>query len=96
MHYISLPIYPLHFPTFCPIQKQQKTLRNCRYLVKATLVAYLIFYKLMFFESLIIFLQPLIKLITGIFDLQKINNNSYRDGASVFFFSVFFRRGPAP
>ena len=22
LHYISLPIYPLHFPKFCPIQKQ--------------------------------------------------------------------------
>ena len=44
---------------------------NCRYLVKTTLIADLIFYKLKFFESLIIFLEPTIKLITGIFDLQK-------------------------
>ena len=22
LHYISLPIYPLRFPKFCPIQKQ--------------------------------------------------------------------------
>ena len=22
LHYISLPIYPLHFPKLCPIQKQ--------------------------------------------------------------------------
>ena len=29
------------------------------------------FYKLSFFESLIIFLEPTIKLITGIFDFQK-------------------------
>ena len=54
---ISLPIYPLHFPKFCLIQKQQKTLRNCRYLVKATLAVNLIFYKLIFFETLIIFLD---------------------------------------
>ena len=50
---------------------KKKTLRNCRYLVKTTLAIYLIFYKLIFFESLIIFLEPTIKLITGIFDLQK-------------------------
>ena len=36
-----------------------------------TLAVYLIPYKLIFFESLIIFLEPTIKLITGIFDLQK-------------------------
>ena len=24
MHYISLPIYPLHYPKFCPIQKHNK------------------------------------------------------------------------
>ena len=46
-------------------------LRNCQYLVKATLVVYLIFYKLIFFETLIIFLEPKIKLIKGIIDLQK-------------------------
>ena len=37
LHYILLPIYPLHFPNFCPIQKHQKMLRNYRYLVKTTL-----------------------------------------------------------
>ena len=51
--------------------KTIKTLRNCRYLVKMTLVVYLIFYKLIFFETLIIFLELTIKLITGIFDLLK-------------------------
>ena len=71
LHYISLPICPLHFSKFCPIQKQWKTLRNCRYLVKTTLAIYLIFYKLIFFETLIIFLESAIKLIKGIFDLQK-------------------------
>ena len=41
------------------------------YLVKTTLVIYLIFYQLIFSESLILFLEPTIKLITEIFDLQK-------------------------
>ena len=52
-------------------QKKKKTLRNCQYLVKTTLVVYLIFDKLIFFETLIIFLESKIKSITGIFDLQK-------------------------
>ena len=34
LHYISLAIYPLHFPKCCPIQKQQKALTNCWYMVK--------------------------------------------------------------
>ena len=51
MHYISLPIYPLHFPKFCPIQKQWKTLRNCQHLVKTNLAVYLIFCKHIFFET---------------------------------------------
>ena len=62
-------MYPLHFPKFCPIRKQ-KTPRNCWYLVKTTLAVYLIFYKLVFFKSLIIFLESTIKLIAEIFDLQ--------------------------
>ena len=28
LHYISLPIYQLHFPKFCPIQKQLKTIKK--------------------------------------------------------------------
>ena len=71
LHYISLSIYPLHFPEFWLIQKQSKTLKNCQYLVKTTLAVYLLFYKLIVFESLIIFVEPAIKLIAGIFDLQK-------------------------
>ena len=39
--------------------------------MKMTLAVYLIIYKLIIFESLIIFLEPAMKLITGIFDLQK-------------------------
>ena len=70
LHYISLPICPLHFPKFCPIQKQ-KTLRSCWYLVKTNLIVYLIIYKFIFFETLIIFLESTIKLIKGIFDFQK-------------------------
>ena len=84
LHYISLPIYPLPFTKFYPIRKQKKeTLRNCRYLVKTTLVVYLFFHKLLFFETLIIFLESTIKLIIGIFDLQN-NNNSYHDSTSAF------------
>ena len=41
------------------------------YLVKTTLVIYLIFCKGVFAETLIIFLETTIKLTTGIFDLQK-------------------------
>ena len=37
LHYVSLPIYQLRFPKFCPIQKQLKTLRTCQYLAKWTL-----------------------------------------------------------
>ena len=36
-----------------------------------TLGVYELFYKLICFETFIIFLKPTIKLITGIFDLQK-------------------------
>ena len=46
-------------------------LSNCRYLVKTTFVADLIFYKLIFLETMTIFLEVTIKLITGIFNLQK-------------------------
>ena len=70
LNYISLRVYPLHFPKFCPVQKQLKTLRNCQYLVKTTLAIYLIFYKLNVFESLIIFLESTIKLITEIIDFR--------------------------
>ena len=54
-----------------PIQKQQKTLRNSWHLVKTTLAVYLTFYKLVFFETLIIFRDTTIKLNTGIFYFQK-------------------------
>ena len=39
------------------------------YLVKTTLAFYIIFYKLIFFESLIVFVEPTIKLMAVIFDL---------------------------
>ena len=42
-----------------------------RYLVKATIAGYLIFYRLILFESLIMFLKSTIKFITGIFHLQN-------------------------
>ena len=50
LHHISFPIYALHFTKFCFIQKQN-TLRNCQCLVKTIC---LVFYKLIFFETLII------------------------------------------
>ena len=56
----------------------------CWYLVKTTLAVYLIFDKIIFFESLIIFLEPVNKLFTGIL-IFKSNNNSYHDDTSVFF-----------
>ena len=28
LHYISLPIYPFHFPKFCPLQKQKKNAKK--------------------------------------------------------------------
>ena len=39
--------------------------------MKTTLTVYLFFDKLIFFETLIIFQESTIKLITGIFDFQK-------------------------
>ena len=39
--------------------------------MKTTIAVYLIFYKLIVFENLIMFLEPASKLITEIFDLQK-------------------------
>ena len=55
--------------------------RNCRYLVKTTLAVYPIFYKLIFFETLIMFLESTIKVITEIF-ISESNSNSYHDGTS--------------
>ena len=71
--------FALHFTSYLSIalfkilsnSKTIKTLTNCRYLVKTTLAVNLIFCKLIFFETLIIFVELTIKLITGIFDLQK-------------------------
>ena len=40
-------------------------------MVKATVTVYLIFYKLIFFETLMLFLEPSIELVTEMFDLQK-------------------------
>ena len=54
-----------------PHSKTKKALINCRYLVKTTLAVCLIFYKLIFFETLITFPESIIKLITRIFDFQK-------------------------
>ena len=76
------------------IQNQSKPLKACCYMVKTTLVVYFHFYKLIFFETTFIILEPTIKLITGIFDLQ-ISNNSYQDNTSVYF-QCAFRRRPTP
>ena len=59
------------FQSSSPFKNNKKTPRHCRDLVKITLTVYLILYKLIFFETLIIFLEPRIKLITEMFDLQK-------------------------
>ena len=67
-----------------------KTIRNDKTKNNKTLTVYLIFYKLIFFENVIIFLEPTIKLITGIS-----NNNSYHDGTSAFYRYIFGKR-PAP
>ena len=45
--------------------------KNCWYLVKATLAVCLIFYKVTFFETLIIFSDRTTMLIEGTIDLQK-------------------------
>ena len=44
--YISHPIYQIHFRRFCPFQNNDKTQRNCPYLVKKTFTAFLILCKL--------------------------------------------------
>ena len=48
-----------------------KNSENCRYLVKTTPTLYPVLYKLIFFETLIIFLETAIKPITEIVDFQK-------------------------
>ena len=63
-------VYIYILPQISVCSRQYGHLRNCRYLVKATLAVYLTFYKLIFFETLITFLESTIKLITGIFDFQ--------------------------
>ena len=68
---ILLPIYQLHFQKFYPIQKQQELLKTYMYLVKATLVVYLIFYKFVVFETSIKFLELTSKLNTRMFFFQK-------------------------
>ena len=54
-------------------------LRHCQFLVKTTLVIYLIFYKLIFFESLIIYISRTYKQITVMM-------------AQAFFSDIFFRK----
>ena len=57
----------------CPFQNSASFKNNSKTKTKkkTALVVYLIFYKLKFFESFIMFLEPTIKLITGIYDLQN-------------------------
>ena len=54
--YVSLSIYQTIFWKVCRIQKQQKILRNCWCLANRTPTVCFLFYKLIFFETLIIFL----------------------------------------
>ena len=61
-------------------------------MVKTTLAVYLIFYRLMFFETLIISLETAIKLITENL-ICKSNNNSYNNGTSAFY-DVFWEKDP--
>ena len=49
----------------------KKTLGTFQYLVKTILVIDLIFYKLIFFETLSIILEPTIKLFIRMFDLKQ-------------------------
>ena len=51
-------------------------------MVKTTIVVYLIIYKFICFETLIIFLESAIKLKEYL--ISKSNNNSYHDGTSAF------------
>ena len=59
---------------FSKILLHSKTIKNTKnllVLVELTLAICLTFYKLISFETSIIFLEPKIKLITGVFDLLK-------------------------
>ena len=57
---------------FEPLKNNKSYCNYCRYLVKMTLAVNQIFYKLIFFETLIRFLEPsTIELITEIFELRK-------------------------
>ena len=49
--------------------KTTKALTSCWYFMKTILVVYPIFYKLIYFETSIIFREPIIKLIREILDL---------------------------
>ena len=59
----------------CSTQKSnnnnKKTLGTFQYLMKTILVIDLIFYKLIFFETLSTILEPTIKLFTRMFDLKQ-------------------------
>ena len=56
--------------------------------MKATLACLSFFLKLIFFGTLIVFLEPTIKFLQE-YLISKSNNNSYQDGTGVFF-SMFF------
>ena len=66
-----LSIYEPLFQKFCPIQKQKTILKSCQYLVKTTVVVNPIFFKLIFFDTSVMFLEYTIKSILGLSDLQK-------------------------
>ena len=73
--------------------KNNKNTRNCSYLVTKTLAFHVLFYKLIFFETLIIFLSPTIELITKVF--CKSSHDSYQFNTGIGF-SCFFRKRPMP
>ena len=58
---------------FCPIQKTIKSAKKLSLFDKSDSrrLSIFFFYKLIVFETLIIFLELTIKLVIGIFDLQK-------------------------
>ena len=63
--------------------------------MKITLAVYLFLFKLIFFETLIIFFESTRKLITEIFDLQKATIILIMM-AQVLLFDVFFQKRLAP
>ena len=76
------------------LQKQTilpEIVRFLKFFGEISVVVYLIFYKLIFFGTLIIFLEPTIKLITRTFDLSKVTVILIMT-AQVLFSNVVFKK----